>query len=110
MKHLLIASGDTKERSVKLADGEDHKLYFKQLTPDEIASFLGAVNRIPDTEKGDIERQKLQANLIALSMRNETGEPLMSKEEAGKVPVMMKLKLCSLIIECSGDIGDIKNV
>lgn len=105
-KSLLMFRSGVRSAVKKLADGQDHTLYYKAKTPDEIALFLGAQNRVSDDEAGDIARQRTRAKFIATSLCNEDGTLLMTEAEANLIPATLKPELCTLIITGSNDIGD----
>jgi hypothetical protein len=105
-KALLMYRGGVRSAVKKLADGEDHTLFYKAKTPDEIAVFLGAQGRFTNDEAGDLARQKMRAEFIATSMCTEDGTPLMTKAEALLIPATLKPELCELIVRGSNDIGE----
>ena len=105
-KSLLMVRGGVKSAKRKLADGNEHTLYFNAKTPNEIALFLGAQNRISDDEAGDIARQDLRAKFIATALCNEDGSPLLTFEEAQRIPATLKPELCNMIVMGSNEIGD----
>lgn len=98
--------GGVRSATKTLADGKEHTLYYKAKTPNEIAAFLGAQQRIADDAAGDAERQKTRARFIAESLCNEDGAQLMTFEEAQLIPVTLKPQLCEMVILGSNEIGD----
>lgn len=105
-KSLLMFRGGVRSVSKKLADGEEHMLFYKAKTPNEIAVFLGAQGRFTQDEAGDLARQKTRAKFIAESLCNEDGSPLMTEAEAQMIPATLKPELCELIVTGSNEIGD----
>jgi hypothetical protein len=104
-KSLLLFRGGVRSAVKRLADGADHTLYYKARTPDEIAVFLGAQQRITPDAAGDLERQRQRAAFIAASMCTETGEPLLTEDEARQIPATLKPELCEMIVVGSNEVG-----
>jgi hypothetical protein len=109
MKALLMARGGVLSAKKKLSDGQEHTLYFKAKTPDEIATFLGAERRYTADEAGDLAREKRRAEFIASSLCDEGGAVLMTLEEARQIPTLLKPEICALIFEGSSNPGDAGN-
>lgn len=105
-KSLLLFRGGVRSAKKKLADGNQHTLYYKAKTPDEIAMFIGATQRITDDEAGDLMRQTVRARFIATSLCHEDGALLLTEDEARLIPATLKPELCQLIMEGSNDIGE----
>jgi len=105
-KALLMFRGGVRSAKRKLADGKEHVLHFKAKTPDEIALFLGAQNRVTDDEAGDIARQALRARFIATALCHEDGSLLMTEDEAKLIPATLKPELCNMILIGSNEIGE----
>jgi len=105
-KALLMFRGGVRTARKKLADGAEHDLFYKAKTPDEIALFLGAQNRVSDDEAGDLARQAIRARFIATSLCHEDGSLLMSEDEARMIPATLKPQLCEMILLGSNDIGE----
>jgi hypothetical protein len=105
-KSLLMFRGGVRSTVKRLADGNEHTLFYKAKTPDEIALFLGAQGRFTPDEAGDLARQKTRAKFIASSLCNEDGTLLMTEAEAALIPATLKPELCELIVIGSNDIGD----
>lgn len=105
-KSLLMFRGGVRTAKKKLSDGNEHVLHFKAKTPDEIALFLGAQNRVTDDEAGDLARQVIRARFIATSLCHEDGSLLMTEEEARLVPATLKPQLCEMILVGSNEIGE----
>ena len=106
VKELLLFRGGVRSATKKLADGQEHTLYYKAKTPDEIAVFLGSQSRFTNDETGDLARQKTRAKFIASSLCNEDGSPLLTESEAMMIPATLKPELCELIVVGSNEIGD----
>lgn len=105
-KALLLFRGGLRSGKKKLADGNEHTLHFKAKTPEEIALFLGAQNRVPDDEAGDLFRQELRAKFIATALCNEDGSILLTLPEARLIPATLKPQLCAMILTGSDEIGE----
>jgi hypothetical protein len=108
-KSLLMFRGGVRSVVHKLG-GAEHKLHFKAKTPNEIATFLGAERRYPQDEAGDLAREKNRAAFIAASLCDESGELLMTADEAVQIPLTTKAELCALIYQGSNQAGDAGNV
>ena len=105
-KSLLMFRGGVKSAKKKLSDGNEHELHFLARTPDEIALYLGAEQRVSDDVAGDVARQLLRARFIAASLCYPDGSLLMSLEEAQAVPATLKPELCQMIVFGSNSIGE----
>lgn len=105
-KSLLMFRGGVRSEKKKLVDGKEHDLHFLARTPNEIALFLGAQNRITDDAAGDVERQDLRARFIANSLCHPDGSPLMTFEEAQLIPATLKPEIIQMVILGSSSIGD----
>lgn len=108
-KNFLIPTGGIKSSPFKCLDGVERTVHVKCKTQDEIVGFAGSLMRLPDDEKGDLKRQRVRAEFIANGLCDETGEPLMTADEAYLIPAMTKVEICELIIKLSNDIGDAGN-
>ena len=108
-KSLLMFRGGVRTATKKLADGQEHTLYYKAKTPNEISVFLGGQQRFPDDEAGDLARQVSRAKFIASSLCNEDGTPLMTESEAQLIPTTLKPQLCEMIVLGSNEIGEAGN-
>jgi hypothetical protein len=106
-KALLLFRPGIRSFKKKLVDGQEHTMFYRAKTPDEIALYVGAMNRVSEDEAGDIARQTLRARFIATALCNEDGSPLMSEEEARLIPSTLKPELCTAIMEGSNEIGDL---
>lgn len=105
-KGLLLFRGGVRSAKKKLADGNEHALFFRAKTPNEIALYVGAMGRITNDEAGDIARQTIRARFIATSLCHEDGSALLTEAEAELVPATLKPELCQMIMEGSNDLGD----
>ncbi len=105
-KELLMFRGGVRSVSKTLADGNEHTLYYKARTPNELAAHLGAETALKEDEAGSVARQKLRAKFIATSMCTESGDPLMSQAEAELVPGTLKAELVALILSGSNEAGE----
>lgn len=106
-KSLLLFRGGVRSAVKRLADGNDHTLYYKARTPDEIAVFLGGQQRITPDAAGDLERQRQRAAFLAASLCTETGEPLLTEAEARLIPATFKPELCEMVVMGSNEVGDV---
>lgn len=103
---LFAAPGGTiKEGELNLATGAQ-KLFYRTRTPNEIACFAGAERRYSQSEEGDLQREVSRAAFVADSFCDEDGKPLMTKEEAQRVPTLVKFDLCMLVVTGSSTIGE----
>ncbi len=105
-KSLLMFRGGVRSTKKTLADGQEHTLYYKARTPNEIAGFLAADTALSNDEKGTLNRQKSRARFIAESLCDETGDPLMTTAEAEQIPVSLKVEIVALVIEGSSETGE----
>lgn len=105
-KTLLMFAGGIRTATKVLADGKEHALHFHARTPNQIAVFVGAQNRVTEDEAGDLARQNIRAKFIAESLCTEDGSPLMTEQEAQQIPATLKPELCQLILKGSSEIGD----
>jgi hypothetical protein len=104
---LFTFRSGIREVKRKLGDGQEHTLYFRAKTPSELALFMGAEKRYPETDAGDILRETTRAEFIATSLCDEAGELLFrSKGEKGNekpdpqlIPPLMKLELSFMIMQ-----------
>lgn len=106
MKELLIFRGGVRSEKKTLSDGNEHTLYYKARTPTEVALFVGAERRYPETEAGDLLREKTRAKFIADSLCDEAGVTLMTADEALLIPATLKPELCWLVIGGSNAAGE----
>lgn len=108
-KSLLLFRGGVRSTVKKLSDGQEHTLYYKARTPNELAAYLGAERRgFGDNKEGDIQRQKMRAQFIAESLCNEDGTTLLTVAEAELIPNTLKPEICQFIVEGSEELGDTK--
>lgn len=105
-KSLLFAPTGIRSEEKTLADGNKHKLYFKALTPNQIALFFGAQGRFSDDEPSDIARETHRARFIADALVNEDGTPLLTFIEAQNIPRTLKPELIAMILKGSQEIGE----
>lgn len=108
-KALLLYRGGVRSVVRTLADGAEHKLYYKARTPNELAVYFGAESSFGDDEKGNLARQKARARFIADSLCTESGEPLLTVAEAELVPGTLKAEICQFVIAGSNEAGPEKN-
>lgn len=106
-KALLMFRGGVRSAVKKLSDGQEHTLYYRAKTPDEIAVFLGSQSRFTNDEAGDLARQKTRAKFIASSLCDEAGAPLLTEADAALIPATLKPELCEMIVVGSNEIGDV---
>jgi len=76
----FFASTKVQEREVALPDGTKHKLYFKELPAVEFTRYFNAVNST--TEEVAL---MASAKLIAASLCDENGQPVITAEDAAKL-------------------------
>lgn len=105
-KSLLMFHGGVRSAVKTLVDGNEHTLYFKARTPNEIALFTGAESRFTDDAKGDIARQEHRAKFIADSLCDEAGNPLMTLADAMLIPATLKPEICSMVLAGSNRPGE----
>jgi hypothetical protein len=106
LKALLMFRGGVRSVSKTLADGQEHELFYRARTPNELAAHFGAENVLKDDAAGAVERQKMRARFIASSMCDEKGDPLMTVKEAEDIPGGLKAELLALIVAGSNEIGE----
>lgn len=105
---LFTFRSGIREVKRKLGDGQEHSLYFKVKTPNELALYLGAEKRYPETAEGDLLREATRAEFVASSLCDEAGELLFASKAEGKkaagkpdpqtIPPMMKMELAFMIL------------
>ena len=106
MKELLmVARGGVLSATKTLSDGNEHTLYFKARTAAEVVAFAGAEKRFPDTDEGDLAREKNRAKFIADSLCDEAGAALMTVDEAMLIPSTFKPELCGMVLTGSNKAG-----
>ncbi len=98
--------GGVRSITKTLGDGNEHTLYYKARTPNELAAHLGAESAFKEDEAGSVARQKLRAKFIGSSLCTESGEPLMTTAEAELIPGTLKAELVALILAGSNELGD----
>lgn len=84
----------------KLADGNEHELFYIARTPAEVSVLYGklaAADKIEDVEKRVAMVNRLETQYIAASMCQDDGSPLLTEEQAAKVPLTLKRELRDLI-------------
>lgn len=97
-KNLFMAKGGTiRSEKHKLADGQEHDVFYKVQTPSAIALHLGAERRYPATAEGDLAREKGRADFIAQALCQADGSPLLTAQEAQSLPITLKFDLCAMI-------------
>lgn len=102
---LMFQQGGIRCVQKVLGDSEQ-TLYFKARNPSQIAAYYSAERRFPDTEAGDIGRDKMRAEFIAGSLCDESGAPLLTAEEAQMIPIPLRVELCLMITSESNRPGD----
>lgn len=105
-KSLLMFRGGVRSAKKTLADGQEHTLYYKARTPNELAAYFGAESSFANDAEGNVARQKARAKFIASSLCTEDGEPLMTLAEAEMVLGSLKAEICNMIVAGSNDAGD----
>jgi hypothetical protein len=103
-KSLLLFRGGIRTITKTLADGQEHKLYYKARTPNELAHHFGAEEAFSKDADGQVARQKHRARFIADAMCNEDGTQFVTIAEAEKILGSLKAELCNLIIVGSNEI------
>lgn len=98
------------EKKLADADGVEHSFYYKARTPNELAAFAGteAVFRAKETEADFVARAKSHARFLASSLCTESGDPLVTPQEAELIPAGLKLDLLAEIVKGSNEAGDAK--
>lgn len=93
----LFVSENIHERTIKLPDGSEHKMWFKELTAFEFRKFYIA-------EKSDDEEKQAAsiARLIASSLVEEDGKPAISFKQALKLTAIAANALSSTVLEVNG--------
>lgn len=108
-KSLLMYRGGVRSVVKRLADGNEHTLYYKAKTPNELAAYYGAEAAFAEDEKGNVERQKFRARFIAGSLCTEAGEPLLTPAEAELITGTLKGEICAFIAIGSNEAGNAGN-
>jgi hypothetical protein len=104
-KSLLMYRGGVRSVVRTLSDGKEHTLYYKAKTPNELAAYFGALAVLEPGEQGSVARQKQNAKLIANSLCDEEGAPLMTLAEAELIPATLKREICDFITIGSSEAG-----
>lgn len=105
-KSLLMVRGGVRSAKKVLSDGNEHTLYFQARMPNEIAVFMGAERRFTEDEAGDLAREKARARFIASSLCDESGQPLMTLDEAMAIPQTLKPEICAMVVLGSNQPGE----
>jgi hypothetical protein len=78
----LFVSDEVYEKKVKLSDGEEHSLFFKELSSSQYRKFYYF-----ETSEDEDKRAQSQAYLISCSMCDERGKPVITIDQACKLKV-----------------------
>jgi len=73
----FFVSTEVVEREVELADGNKHKLFFRELTSNDIARYVNALNSTDNAVQ-----ISANANLLAKSLCEADGKPAITAEQA----------------------------
>jgi hypothetical protein len=116
MKSLLMFRGGVRSATKALNTGkvdaegkpvtEEHTLYYKARTPNELAAHFGAESAFTNDEAGSVARQKHRAKFIAASMCDEAGQSLMTTAEAELILGSLKAEIVNMIVVGSNESGD----
>jgi len=100
----LFVSDKVHERMVKLSDGSEYKMWFKELSAIEFRRFHIA------EQSADEEKQAASmAKLIAASLCEEDGKPAITYKQALKLTALAMNALSMTILEVNGFGGAEKN-
>jgi hypothetical protein len=108
---LLTFRGGVRSLGKKpLSDGNEHELFYKAMTPQEVATLSGALANADKLEDGEARSRRLQTlntKLILKHMCTEDGDPLFeSEQQAALVPETLKVELRNLIFTGSNSLTD----
>lgn len=93
----FFVSEEVQEKTVTLADGSEHVLYFKEVPATVYRKFLLAEN----SEDEDVRASSL-AKLISASMCEADGAPAMTFEQAKQLKAGVSGKLVDAVLEVNG--------
>lgn len=93
----LFVSADMHERTIKLADGTEHKLHFKEVTSSEFRRF-----QIAETSDDIETRIKGPATLIAASACDPDGKPALTIDQAMNLKQHVTQAMIAAILEING--------
>jgi len=93
----FFVSGEVHERKVKLADGSEHTLYFKEVPATVYRKF-----QIAENSDDEEVRAGSLAKLIAASMCEADGSPAMTYEEACRLKGPVSNELVNAVLEVNG--------
>lgn len=105
-KSLLMFRAGVRSVVKTLADGNEHTLYYRARTPNELAAHFGAESAFTQDADGNVARQKHRARFIAAALCDEAGEPLMTPAEAENITGQLKAEICAFIVEGSNQPGE----
>lgn len=93
----LFVSEKVHERIVKLPDGAEHKLWFKELPAVEFRKFWIAENNDdPEIQAASIAR------LIAASLCDESGKPALTYQQALKLTAPAANAISASVLDVNG--------
>lgn len=93
----FFVSDQVHERKVKLADGSEHVLYFKEVPATVYRKF-----QIAESSDDEDVRASSLAKLISASMCEADGSPAMTFEEACRLKGPVSNELVSKVLEVNG--------
>ena len=85
------------ERTVKLPDGSEHQLHFKQLPASEFRRFFMAMNT-----KDEEALTGATCRLIAASVCNPDGSRAMTEKDAARLSAMAERAISEAVLDVNG--------
>ncbi len=93
----LFVSNTVHEKTVVLPDGTAHPLYFKELPAASFMSFYRNVN-----SQNEAQRDTAAAKLIAASLCDQSGAPVLTAEKAGMLKPKAMDAIFNAVLEVNG--------
>jgi len=97
LSKTLFVSDEIHEKQVVLPNGEEHTLYFKELSAVEFRKFQMA----EFSEDEDVKSNSM-AKLIAISLVDPDGKPALSIKEAAKLNSAATNAIVAVILSING--------
>lgn len=105
LNESLFVSDVIVSKQVKLSDGSEHKLFFKEIPAVEFRKFY-----IAEQSSDDEVKANSMAKLITASLCNEDGTPAITLKQALRLKGSAMNGIVSAIMEVNGFGNEAKNV
>jgi hypothetical protein len=97
LNESFFVSNQVQEKTVKLADGSEHTLYFKELPAVEFRRFA-----LAEQSENDDVRAMSVAKLIAASLCDADGKPALTAEKALQLKAGAMNAIFEAMLEVNG--------